>query len=145
MKLSAYVIATDGVLTDDAVKLNLTVSLGDLVLVDKEFAETGEDLAPAIAAVMHSALTVSADYESFDDKKADGIIFCTTELPPVALSVVSNNAVPNINILTSVVDISVLESVERISLMKRYLNWAIPTDRAVVDVRMMNKTMPGER
>jgi hypothetical protein len=59
--------------------------------------------------------------------------------------VVTNNALTDFNVHTTVVDISVLQAVERIQLMKDYFDWAIPSSTEVLDVRMLNKVMNGER
>jgi len=145
MKLNAFSIATDGTLVDPDVKVNITISLGDLILVDREFVETDGDLAPAVARAMHTSLNTSADYQSFDVFIDYGVVYVKSVLPTVTLSLVSNGALTSLEVHSSLVDIAVLQTAQRFDLMKDYLNWAVPTDKPVVDIRMMNVKMPGER
>lgn len=145
MKLSALYVSSSGVLADPAVSPHLTIGLGDLTLVDRVFTETGSDLAPAVSSAIHASLLNAVGYRSFDTEILAGASFYTTDLPIAALSVVTNNALTDFNVHTTVVDISVLQAVERIQLMKDYFDWAIPSSTEVLDVRMLNKVMNGER
>lgn len=145
MKLNALLISTDGTRVDDAVAPHLTIGLGDLTLVDRVFTETGADLAPAVSAAIHATLLAAVGYHSFDNEAVVGANFYKTELPVATVSVVTNNALNGFDVSSTIVDISVLQASERIELIKDYYDWAIPSDVDVVDIRMINKLMTGER